>query len=196
MNILNPPPEYITVNGTKYPINSDFRIWLKVTTKLDELDYISDDKDVMCDNIIIIADIINMVFGKLINEPYTDTFGAILDFMKGYPEQENKNCSGAGSGKRLFDFNHDINYIIIAIRNQSGIDLSHRRKEPFHWWDFLMEFKTLEDRHYICKVMGYRGYEGDNKELKRLKNLHALPENLTRTQQRIIEELDEIFYNS
>lgn len=196
MNILNSPPEYIEVNNTKYPIDWDYKKWLKISGKLNELDCSSDDEKTSCENIMVIAEMIVLVFGKLIDEPYNDTFKAMLEFYKGYPEQENNSGSGSGSVKRLFDFNHDINYIIIAIRNQTGIDLSHRRKEPFHWWDFLIEFKTLEDRHYICKIIGYRGYEGDDKELKRLKNLYALPDNLTKTQQRIIEELDDIFYNS
>ena len=198
MNILNPPPKQITVNGTIYSIDSDYRTWLKISDKLNRIDCVSEDEESACENIIVIAEIISLAFGKLINEPYTDTFNAILEFYKGYPEQNNKRCSGAVSSKRLFDFNYDINYIIIAIRNQSGIDLSHRRNEHkhFHWWDFLLEFKTLEERHHICKIISYRGYEGEDKELIRLKNLYALPEQLTKSQQRIIEELDDIFYNS
>lgn len=196
INILTEPPATALINGTDYPIKSDYRIWVNISMLLEDLDFISGTKESDKYNIMIISEIIYLAFGELLNEPYIDTFMAVLEFMQGYPEMKDKGFSGHGNNKKLYSFRCDLNYIILAIRNQTGIDLTYRRKEPFHWWDFLLEFKTLEDNHYICKIMSYRAYEGKDKELLKLKQTYALPKNLTKSEQAIINELDELFYNS
>ena len=66
------------------------------------------------------------------------------------------------------------NAIIIAIRNQSGKDLSYRCSH-YHWWLFLLEFQTLCGEHYILNLIGARTYEGQDKDLVKRRNDCALP---------------------
>ncbi|MEE0777099.1 MAG: Gp15 family bacteriophage protein, partial [Bacillota bacterium] len=111
-----------------------------------------------------------------------------------YPQYRNKDVGASKPRHRLFDFKIDMNSIIIAIRDQSGIDLS-KRKEPFHWWRFLLEFYNLTPEHHICKLMELRAYDGDDKEMKRARDAVALPVKISKRQKRFEDEMDKIFYN-
>lgn len=168
----NEPPKKLEINGSTYKIATDFKVWIRVSRLLEEMD-----KDDLSSCMRSAAKISKIVFGKIINEPAGDMLKAVVWFLKGYPKKRSALESGAGHEERIFSFETDLNALIIAIRNQSGIDLSYRRTEPFHWWEFLLEIETLEDRHAICKIMGYRAYGGENKELLMLKQKYALPEN-------------------
>lgn len=137
-------------------------------------------------NIEIIEQIQIMIFGGVLqDEDPVEVMKAILAFSEGYPSAPMRGSEG---GERTYSFEYDLNAIIIAIRNQSGIDLSYRRKEPFHWWEFLLEFQTLCGDHYILNLMNARDYRGRDRELLKRKRMCALPEELTREEQ---EELDE-----
>ena len=131
-----------------------------------------------------------MIFGRVIDAPLPDLIDAIAEFAKGYPTAPMQtDCGGA----QTYSFKYDLNEIIIAIRNQSGIDLSYRRKEPFHWWEFLLEFRTLCGDHYILNLMEARGYKGNDKELLRRKRMCALPVDYTAAEQAEIDAFLEMF---
>ena len=87
------------------------------------------------------------------------------------------------SREPAYSFEYDLNAIIVAIRDQHGVDLSWRRKEPFHWWEFLLLFKTLSGDHYILNLMEARTYRGKDRELLRRKHACALPPEYTAEEQ-------------
>ena len=150
------PPESITINGTVYPAKTDYRVWLQVSDLLCNLDSASD-QDAITHNLNTVRTLETLVFGCVLNEPVLDVLNACAEFYRGYPAEGNgyRPETDSTTGEKLFSFKHDINLILIAIRNQSGIDLSYRRKEPYHWWLFLLEFRSLESRHHICQVIGW-----------------------------------------
>ena len=118
----------------------------------------------------------NVVFGGwLRDEDPGEALRAIAEFSRGYPSAPVR----PRQKDPVFSWEYDLNEIIIAIRNQSGIDLSYRRKEPFHWWEFLLEFRTLCGEHYILNLMEIRGYSGKDPEMKRRKQEFALPPEYT-----------------
>lgn len=143
----------------------------------------------------VIVDIENMVFGQLLNEPWQDVLKSITEFISGYPKFDNGYQIESNDDVETLSLIHDINYIIIAIRNQSGIDLSYRC-EHFHWWEFLLELNTLEERHHIIDIVRSRAYDGDDKERIKMRERNALP--IKRTQEEIeqIEEMNDLFYNA
>ena len=191
MNVAtNPPPTEITVNQTSYGANTDFRVWLTVSDLLCDLNL---DTNNQADCLKAVAGLSRIVFGRVINEPAGDILSAIVSFYKGYPKAERGGLGGTANGERIFSFKYDINYIILAIRNQSGIDLSYRRTEPFHWWEFLLEFETLEEHHFICTVMKYRAYSGDNSDMLKLKAFYALPKEYTESEQRALDKFNDLF---
>lgn len=188
------PPTEITVGGISYSINTDFRVWIGVLHTLRNLIPTPTKPEQAVSNTAIIAEIEMAVFGKIIEHPFPEVLDAINQFALGYPEAPIRPDGKAKM--QTYSFDWDLNYIILAIRNQSGIDLSYRRKEPFHWWEFLLEFHSLCGDHYILRLMEIRGYNGKDSELKQQAYRYALPHETTAEDQAILDEFDAIFYNA
>ncbi|MEA4831004.1 MAG: Gp15 family bacteriophage protein [Oscillospiraceae bacterium] len=183
------PPENVTVNGTEYAVNYDFRVWADISGLIREFAYNSSDEGDQLNNFELIAQIEQLAFGRIINEPWQNVFDSIVKFLCGYPHEDNGYKQQEDDSRKLYSFKHDMAYIILAIRNQSGIDLSYRRKEPFHWWLFLLEFQSLEERHYICSLMRRRAYDGNDRELCKLRDSVALPPEYSRSEKAAIQQL-------
>lgn len=191
INYVNsPPPESVNINGMEYPINTDYKVWIEVSALLEDLDLTDKSENI----ISVFERVVKLVFNTTnIPEDINDVLSAIMKFQSGYPSEPSdaeSNDSQDTSNERTVSFKHDINYIIVAIRNQSGIDLSYRRTAPFHWWEFLLEFKSLEERHFISRLISIRSYDGDDKERLKLKEKFKLPVKLTAEEKRI----SELFY--
>lgn len=190
----DPPPAEITVGGVSYSINIDFRVWLDVMRLMRDIMAMPTTPEQINRNLEVFAQIEYLVFGKLIPHPAHEMLDAVREFLLGYPEAP---VSAGGKQKaQTYSFDWDLNYIILAIRNQSGIDLSYNRKEPFHWWLFLLEFKSLCGDHYILRLIEIRGYDGKEPELKQQAQRYALPRETTAEDQAILDEFDALFYNS
>lgn len=185
------PPTEISVGGFAYPANTDYRVWIDVLRLLRELIPDAESEDQIQRNLEIIDEVETLVFGDvLVDEDGGAVIEAIAEFSKGYPSAPMQTES---SPYRTFSFDYDLNEIIIAIRNQSGIDLSYRRKEPFHWWEFLLEFRTLCGDHYILNLMEARGYRGNDKEMIRRRRMCALPMEYTAAEQAEIDAFEAMF---
>ena len=184
------PPTEISVGGFAYPANTDYRVWIDVLDKLQALVPADANDAQIAENVRILTEVERMIFGRVIDAPLPDLIDAIAEFAKGYPTAPMQT---EGVGAQTYSFKYDLNEIIIAIRNQSGIDLSYRRKEPFHWWEFLLEFRTLCGDHYILNLMEARGYKGNDKELLRRKRMCALPVEYTAAEQAEIDAFLEMF---
>ena len=187
------PPTDISVGGVAYPVDTDYRTWLQVMRTSRDLITRPKTADDVIHNMQIIAELEQMVFGRIIEHPADEVLSAINDFCTGYPQ------APVGEGKQgppVYSFDYDLNYIIMAIRNQSGIDLSYRRKEPFHWWEFLLEFHALCGDHYILRLMEIRGYDGKDRDMQRQAQRFALPRENTADDQQALDALDAMFPNA
>lgn len=188
------PPTEISVGGISYPVNVDFRVWLDVLQKMREIKGNSDSREDMIRDMVTMTQIQIMVFGKALTDaPIQDVMTAILDFSSGYPTAPKQDAEGGESGPSVISFNYDLNYIILAIRNQSGIDLTYRRTEPFHWWEFLLEYQTLCGDHYILNLIEARSYKGKDKDALRRKRACALPIERTAAEQAEIDAFNALF---
>ena len=187
------PPAVITVGGVDYTVDTDFRTWIDVLGMMKDLVTCPTTIDHVRQNAEVLTNIENAVFGHIVPHPANEVLEAITGFLQGYPEAPR---SESGSTTQTYSFDYDLNYIIVAIRNQSGIDLSYRRKEPFHWWEFLLEFHALCGDHYILRLMEIRGYNGKDPEMKRQALRFALPRVTTADDQAMLDEFDVIFYNA
>lgn len=192
------PPKTLEVKGGVYSINTDYRVWIEV---FDVFMFRDNDPDAL-------LGCIKMVFNNwqtaLSEQDPKDIIAAMCEFLKGYPEdtegceEPNKSSSDDGDNmnqERYFDFKHDLNLIIIAIRNQSGIDLSYKCKH-FHWWLFLLEFQSLESHHQFCQIRSIREYQGKDKAMLAQKRKFALPKKYTSEQREQFSEMESLFYNS
>lgn len=187
------PPATITVGGVDFDINVDYRVWIGVLRDLREIIVNPTTPEHAMHNATIIMQLETAVFGRIIDAQVADVLKAITEFSRGYPEAP----VGDGDANRAqtYSFEYDLNYIILAIQNQFGVDLSHARREPFHWWMFLLYFRALSGSHYILKLMEIRGYTGDDKEMRKQARRFALPIVRTANDDANEAELKDIFYN-
>ena len=184
------PPTEISVGGFSYACNTDFRVWLDVLRLMEDLQPGDESEEGIRRTNEQILEIESLVFGgALVDENAVDVLKAISEFSKGYPSASVRTREH----QRVFSFDYDLNDIIIAIRNQSGIDLSYRRTEPFHWWEFLLEFRTLCGDHYILNLMDIRSYKGKDPEMRRRKQDYALPEHFTAAEIKEYEAFSRMF---
>lgn len=185
----DPPPTSISVGGIPYNAETDFRVWIEVQKELRKIDLNTVDPDVMDENEAILENIERMIFGGVLaDENAIDVLKGIYEFLGGYPSLPVEGDGGAP----VFSFDYDLNMIVLAIRNQSGIDLSYRCKH-FHWWEFLLEFQSLCGDHFILNLMEIRGYKGTDKDILRQKHRHALPVEYTAAEQAEIDAFDALF---
>lgn len=187
------PPTVLTVGGDVFRINVDYRVWIGVLHDLRNLYSTPKTAEQAMQNAETLAKIQKDVFGRILQKPIGAVLDAISAFAAGYPE------APVGAGDRnvqTYSFEWDINYIILAIQAQFGIDLSFRRKEPFHFWEFLLCFRALCGDHYILRLMEIRGYDGKDAEMKRQAQRFALPRENTAEDQAILDEFDDLFYNA
>lgn len=184
------PPTEISVGGVSYSVDVDFRTWIDVLHMLRDLIPTPETLEQATHNIETIKEIEETVFGEVIPHTPSDVLEAVRQFAAGYPEAP---VEASGEYKPpTYSLDWDINYIIIAIMNQFGIDLTYRRKEPFHWWEFLTYFRALRGEHYISRLMEIRGYSGKDAELKRQAQRYALPREQTAEDQAILDAFDAL----
>lgn len=179
------PPTVLSVGGADYIINVDFRVWIGVLHDLRDLFPTPADVEQAMHNVDIIRKIEMDVFGSIIPAPAPDVLAAVTEFSKGYPEAPVSPDNSYGA--QTYSFDWDLNYIIIAIMNQFGIDLSYTRTEPFHWWLFLAYFRALSGDHYILRLMEIRGYDGNDPKMKRQAQRFALPQEMTMEDQAMLD---------
>lgn len=185
---LDAPPTVITVGGSDYPVKWDYRVWLEALQLLKKINPDAKTPEGAQATVDALYDLQVLLFGGVLkDENPGDVLRGILDFSKGYPSAP-MGSMGDESAQPVISYEYDLNEIILAIRVQYGVDLSYRRTEPFHWWEFLLLFHTLAGPHYILNLTEIRGYKGTDKEMLRRKAACALPVELTAAEQ---EEWDE-----
>lgn len=182
------PPETLTIDGARYDINTDYRVWIDVMERLEKLNLHPSTEKAAIEVIKHVQELEELVIGKVIKAPIAAFLSALVGFAKGYATPPMKPMVG---GERTYDFSYDISEIVIAIRNQSGIDIGYNCKH-FHWWLFLLEFRTLCGDHYILNLMDARGYKGKDAELKKRKAAVALPPKYTDEDMEALEMLQAL----
>lgn len=188
------PPTSLLIGGAEYEINVDYRAWIGVMHDLRELDHAPGTPEAAMQNAETLARIEKTVFGRIIPAGMPEMLGAITEFLQGYPEAP--VIKGNRKDVQTYSLEWDLNHIILAIRSQYGIDLSWRRKEAFHFWEFLAYFRALCGDHYILRLIEIRGYDGKDPELKRQAQRYALPRETTTEDRAILDEFDKLFYNA
>ena len=186
------PPTEISVGGFAYPCETDYRVWLEVLRLMREIRPRTQSEAALRRAGEALAEIEVKVFGGwLKDEDPAEVLAAVAEFSKGYPMAPVQDAGD--SREPAYSFEYDLNAILIAIRNQHGVDLSWRRAEPFHWWEFLLLFHTLSGNHYILNLMEARTYQGKDRELLRRKYACALPPEYTAEEQAELDAFNAQF---
>ena len=156
--MFNGYPDSVSVCGTKYPVNTDFRVMCRFELAIQKSDT---------------ADITSAVSDFFIgNIPcdINEAVNAVIGFYLCGNAEGGKTASK--SGKRCYDYSEDWKYFIAAFRQQYGIDLN---TALLHWWEFSALFSGLTDDTELVKIMQIRCTDlkgiSDKKERERIKKL-------------------------
>lgn len=190
------PPDYIEVGGASYPVNVDFCTWIDVIDMTRELFTKVETLEDARHNADVLERIQAAVFGGVLeDESPEEVLRAVMEFARGYPSMigGGEADTGGDEDEEVLSFDYDINFLVLAIQSQSGIDLSYRRTEPFHWWEFLLQVRALCGDHYILRVMETRASTSNDKNVRKAKRRVRLPHKPTAEEQRALDELHAAF---
>lgn len=139
MSLYTTPPDTITVDGVEYPVNTDFREWVRFQG-------------------ILLADGTNdgkaaKIFDLMAEMGLPQTKESLDAMLQFYAGASTENNPGGGKNVRAYDFEKDSEYIFSAFLDSYGIDLTTAR---LHWWRFKALFKSLPEDCQMCKIMMYR----------------------------------------
>lgn len=167
INLLTSPlPDSITVDGKEYPINTDFRVWIKI-------------EELLGSSIPDTDKLIGIFSLAFINKIPPNGLGAIKGIMQFFsPFAPSKSKEKQNSAPPLFSFSYDGGFIYAAFLSQYGIDLT---SATLHWWRFLALFTSLNS----CKftdILRIRGLSlssvndpNQKSQLRHLKRIYRLP---------------------
>lgn len=139
MSLYESPPESITVDGVEYPIDTDFRFWIRFQTALLSGKTEEEKAKALCE-----------IMGEASLPMTKSGLDAAVKFYAGASTENPTN----GEKKDIaFDFEKDSEFIFSAFMDSYGIDLTTER---LHWWRFKALFKSLPEDCQMCKIMMYR----------------------------------------
>ena len=164
MSLYREPPETITVEGVKYAVETDFRMWISFQSIM--TGRAGDEEK---------AAQVYALMERLGLPASEAALEAMVDFFEG----ASADRGGAGESRTpAFDFERDSAYIYSAFLAAYEIDLTTAR---LHWWKFKALFQALPDDYEICKIMRYRTVDlkdvpkSQKQFYRQMKARYALP---------------------
>lgn len=193
-------PTEVEVNGKIYKINADFRTSIQFEILMqkreltqeqqffaNELCELDEEMDKEIAELLAKYKTGLELYYKEIPEDINEAINKMLWFYEcGKENIDKKKSKKSGSGKKIYDYNHDADYIYAAFFEQYGIDLA---EQELHWWKFSALFSALSDDCMISKIITYRVIDtkGMEKEQKafynRMKRLYELPKDISEEEQ-------------
>ncbi len=179
--ITQPHPTSLLISGREYEINTDFRVWMKISEIFSEENISSADK---------IIKIFSLIFtSSVLPSSIDEAIKSIGEFLVPFPSGNERKGKG---GNTAFSFSHDGGLIYAAFLSQYGIDLTSAR---LHWWRFLALFFALDSCKFteIVKIrtMDLSTIKDTDQKrfIRKLKRLYRLPS----VSPRMSEEIGKIF---
>ena len=172
-------PDTVKVNGRVFKIYTDFRVWLKFNSIL------QNKKDITLNDL-------NFVFVNQV--PKDDYFESLQDFFNSPSSTPIRDDTLTDTKTRIIDLDEDGEYIWSSVLQQFGIDLCDT--EYLHWHKFLALLNSLGSDTKIGSIMQIRSYtkkkDDFDTQAERLKSIWALPEKLSQTKIKELERKQEV----
>ena len=150
-------PNVVAIDGKVYPINTDFRVFIRYEHILKE----NLTQDVMLEKILL-------MFYPDVPDDYEAALNAIIWFYNRGEEEDKRhiNMKTVGcNGKPAYDLDIDAGRIYAAFMEQYGVDLYDL--EYLHWWKFLSMLECLNSDTKMGKVMEYRTIDVNSDKLSK-----------------------------
>lgn len=181
-------PEYVSIDGTKYKINTDFRIALRCDK---EAKSNGDERERA-------LTILYLLFGDagIDNTQHQERLlKSALKYLSCGVEEKGIITNQ----KPDMDIHQDWKYIVASFRSDYGIDLT---KEKMHWWTFYDLLAGLTSESVLNRVREIRTTDmkdikdpKEREKIKKLKELYALksePVQMTEEQKRSVDKFYEL----
>lgn len=174
--LYEPFPESIFVDGTEYPIITDFREWFRFADMAVDTELSKRDKLLMMTQWLLEPP--EQITSELVTE-LCDFYRAkaLEREMPEYEGDEDEEYTSAALP--VLSWKIDAPYIIGDFQRYYGIDLL---TAEMHWWRFRILFSALPDDSQMMKRIGYRSVdigqvksESERKRIMKMKQLYALP---------------------
>lgn len=160
-------PNTVKVGGREFLINTDFRIWMRFSIEYDNR--VGEQHD---------WDISYLFKGEAPVLTAMPNSILLFAFNPNVCPKCNDTCN-----VRAFDYETDSELIYSAFMQQYHIDLM---TVNMHWHIFKALLSGITEPCKLAKVIGYRLYDGKDKDLTKLRREWELP--VIKTEQDLIEE--------
>lgn len=176
-------PQYVNVDGIKYPINTDFRVALKC------LDIINDES--ISDTERTYA-VVYKLFGFIPKDEDMPLFVKKVEKYLGCGQSQEEHHSR----KKDMDFEQDWKYIMASFMSDYHINLVDTN---MHWYQFIDFIQGFTENSVMNRVRDLRNYDLSevkdqkqrNKIIKAQKSV-ALKEILTEDEQEELNEFESL----
>ncbi len=165
ISLFSPLKTTLNISGKEFSIKTDFRIWLGLMYgEVSTLD----------------------IFEDKIPANTEEAVKAMTDFINGNSEDK-----GESESERSIDFIIDADFIYGAFLQAYNIDLASITY--LHYHQFIALLKAIPESTTLSQIIGYRLYNGDDKELLKLKDKWRLPRILSEEEERLKAEFEEVW---
>ena len=145
MNIITDRlPETVDLGGKKYPIKTDFKVWLRFHGIITDTNKSPAEK--FTDAVLCCFDSQKC---KKLPDSYEETMSVLFSFFAGEPKEK----KAVKSEEKVFDFTQDSEYIFVSFLAEYGIDLS---ESSMHWYKFLALLGGLSEDSQLKKAIAWR----------------------------------------
>lgn len=168
-------PDTVTIGDEPFSVKTDFRVWMRFCNLFEKWH-----KDEELDIAFVFSDRVPAISSA-------EDMQEILNFA--YPRCVIPKSDGSTS-VRVLDYVMDADYIYSAFLGQYGIDLI---ETELHWHKFRALISGLNSSTRLYEIMGYRCYEGRDKDYIKLRGIWGLPPEPSREDVQAKEEFDNYF---
>lgn len=176
-------PEYAEVKGKRYKINTDYRVALRCFDVIEDVD-ISDEERAIA--------IVYLLFGGIPMEHIEDFLRIAGNYLRCGETEETQEAA-----EKDMDFSADQKYIVASFMSDYQIDIS---RVDMHFWLYIQLIQGFTERSVMSRVREIRNYDlNDLKDPKsrqkmvKAKEAVALPQKLSKAEQKAIDDFEKLF---
>lgn len=166
-------PNAIEVNGQLFFIKTDFRVWVSFPERMQH-----------CSQ----GDVGR--YKELFDGPAPVVSDAVVKVLCAFYNTPCELPRTTKSDGRVIDFDLDADRIFAAFWQAYGVDLT---ADDLHWHKFSALLAALPEDTLMCKVIGWRSYDGKEKDILKLKRAWSLPATISEEEREAMEEFNVLF---
>ncbi len=143
-------PEAVIIDGKEYPINTDFRVAVKIMEAFESPELTNVEKNEIMLELLYGEDNIpsNTLEAARMASLFLDADNNSIKEKDAL--DDNSDSSGAS---RLYSFTQDAKFIFSGIYQTHGIDVTTQK---MHWWKFVILFMDLDSDCFFSQLLQFR----------------------------------------